>query len=74
MSIITKSRWWGYLDDQGLIHVKKYTTDRAIQNCEQMPFCKGIFDPFLAYDFNHAKMVIAKFVEEERSHYLKAKS
>lgn len=41
-------RYWGYLDDQGVIHVKRYHTDWDLQKCEQMPFCRGIFDPFTA--------------------------
>lgn len=56
MGLIKPLRWWGYLDDRGVIHVTRYTTDRAIQNCEQMPFCKGIFDPFTAWDYQEARM------------------
>ncbi len=47
--------FWGYLDDQGIIHVKRYTNDRAIENMERMPWCRGIFDPFEAFDIQHAK-------------------
>lgn len=47
--------WWGYLDNEGIIHIKRYTNDRAIQNSEAMPFVKGIFDPFEAWDYEDAK-------------------
>ena len=57
--------WWAYLDDTGVVRVKKYTTDKAIQNCEQMPFCKGIFDPFVADNYRHAQLKIAEFLKEQ---------
>jgi hypothetical protein len=66
MAIIKKQRWWAYLDDRGVIHIKRYTGDRAMQNCEQMPFCKGIFNVFEAYDYQHARSVIAKFLHEQQ--------
>lgn len=50
MGIIKPLRFWGYLDDQGMIHVKHYRSDWDIQKCEQMPFCRGIFEPFEAWD------------------------
>lgn len=65
MPILKKMRWWGYLDDRGVIHIKRYTSDRAIQNCEQMPFCKGIFDVFEAYDYTHARSIITTFLKEQ---------
>jgi hypothetical protein len=66
MTITKKPLWWAYLDDSGKIHVKRYTTDRAIQNCEQMPFCKGIFDPFYADNLHKAQLKIAAFLDEQR--------
>ena len=65
--ILTKQRWWAYLDDTGVIRIKKYTTDKAIQNCEQMPFCRGIFDVFEAWNYAHAKAIISVFLTEERN-------
>ena len=52
-----KNLFWGYVDDEGVVHVKRYTDDRTIRNYEQMPFCKGIFDPYEARDFAHAKLL-----------------
>lgn len=72
MSLIKPLRWWGYLDDRGVIHIKKYTGDKAIQNCEQMPFCKGIFDPFEAWDSKDAKIKIKKFLDEQQYYEKKA--
>jgi len=57
--------FWAYLDDEGRIHVKYYTDDRVIRNYEQMPFVKGIFDPFYAYSMAEARMkVLARYQEE----------
>lgn len=49
MGLIKPLRWWGYLDDRGVIAVKAYVSDWDIQKCEQMPFCRGIFEPFTAW-------------------------
>lgn len=66
MALIKLPLWWGYLDDRGVIHVKRYTNDRVIQNCEQLPFCKGIFDPFEACNLQEAyKMCHEKLKESE---------
>lgn len=66
MGIIKKGWWWAYLDDRGVIHVKRYQSDKQIQNCEQLPFCKGIFDVFEAWDYTDAKNKIAKFLTEQQ--------
>lgn len=68
MSLIKGLYWWAYLDDQGMIHVKRYTNDRQIQNYEQLPFCKGIFDPFEAYDYAHAKQKCLEKYREIQYH------
>lgn len=68
MGLIKGLLYWGYLDNDGLIHVKRYTTDREIRNYEQLPFCKGIFDPFEAYDINEAKMKCFQKLQELRYH------
>lgn len=60
------SLWWAYLDDQGVIRIKKYTDDKAIQNCEQMPFCRGIFDPFQARDYQEAQIKIMRFLDDQQ--------
>ena len=42
--------YWGYVDEDGKIEVKRYVNDRQIENYERLPFVKGIFDPFYARD------------------------
>jgi len=60
--------WWAYLDDSGVIHVKKYTDDAIIVRTEQLPFCKGIFDPFKAENKHQAQLMIAKWLDEQSYH------
>jgi hypothetical protein len=57
MTLIKPLKWWGYLDDQGIIHVKVYVHDKAIQNYEQLPMVRGIFDPFWAYTKQQAEYI-----------------
>lgn len=59
-------RYWAYIDDQGVIRIKLHTTDRAIQNCEQMPFCRGIFEPFYAHDYADAKRKIVEYLNKQQ--------
>jgi hypothetical protein len=58
--------WWGYLDDTGVIRLKPYTGDKIIQNTEQLPFCRGIFDPFRANSRHEAQMIIAKWLTQQQ--------
>jgi len=68
VSIIRKLRWWGYLDDRGIITVKPYIHDRIIQNTEQLPFCKGIFDVFEAIDRQDAMRKCHEALRENSHH------
>jgi len=58
--------WWAYLDDTGKIHIKPYTDDAIIVRTEQLPFCKGIFDPFFANDRIEAQQKIMMFLDEQQ--------
>jgi hypothetical protein len=58
--------WWAYLDDTGVVRVKPYTGDKIIQNTEQLPFCRGIFDPFTADNLKHAQTKIAEFLTHQQ--------
>jgi hypothetical protein len=66
MSLIKGLLYWGYLDDSGIIHVKRYTSDREIRNYESLPFCKGIFDPFESFDIQEAKHKCLQRLNEEK--------
>lgn len=66
MDLYNGKWWWAYLDDTGAIHIKPYRGDRIIQNTEQLPFCKGIFDPFTAASREHAKQKIMRFLDEQQ--------
>lgn len=55
--------WWAYLDDTGVVRIRKYISDWEIDKCEQMPFCKGIFGPFTAVNYQDARFKIARFLK-----------
>lgn len=57
--------FWGYLDTDGVIHIKRYTDDRTIENYERSPFVAGIFDPFYAFDSKHAEEKIKECYQNE---------
>ncbi len=57
--------FWGYIDLDGKIEVKKYINDRIIRNFEALPFVQGIFDPFYAADIWAARqMILARYQQE----------
>jgi len=64
---LPNGKWWyGYLDDLGVIRVKPYRSDKEIQNLEQLPFVRGIFDPMKANSKHDAQMMIAKWLTEQQ--------
>jgi hypothetical protein len=66
MSLIILPRWWAYLDTDGKIHVKRYTTDKAIANTERMFYCAGIFEPFEACNYTEAQQKCLQAYETSR--------
>jgi hypothetical protein len=63
---LDKSKWWwGYLDINDIVHVKRYTTDRAIENAEKSPLTKGIFDLFTANNYKEAKLKMMNCYAQE---------
>jgi hypothetical protein len=58
--------YWGYVDYQEQIHVKRYTTDRAIRNAQDSGTTIGIFDPFEADNIEEATHMILEKWREER--------
>lgn len=67
MGLIKGLLYWGYVDADGVITVKRYINDRAIENTERMPWCKGIFDPFEAIDFKEARHKCHAIFEKEKN-------
>lgn len=68
MALADGKWWWAYLDDQGVIKILPYTDDAIIQRTEQLPFCKGIFEPFKANDRIVAQRKIMIFLDEQQYH------
>ena len=64
--ILNKTKiFWGYIDTDNKVHVKRYVSDRAIENAEAFPLTKGIFDPFTAKNYAEAKLkIMNKYAEE----------
>lgn len=59
--------YWGYVDYEEQIHVKRFTTDRAIRNAQDSGTTIGIFDPFYAADIEEATHMILNKYREERA-------
>lgn len=56
--------FWGYVDYNEKIHIKRYTNDRAIRNAQDSGTTIGIFDPFYAKNIEEAShMIIQKWRE-----------
>ena len=68
---LLKPLWWGFIDYQEKIHVKRYTTDRAIRNAEESGTTIGIFEPFSAKNIEEAAHIILEKWREERVHMKK---
>lgn len=63
--------WWGYVDYNEKIHVKRYTNDKAIRNAQDSGTTIGIFDPFYAENIEDATHMILDKWREERVFFKK---
>jgi hypothetical protein len=75
MSKLSDGKWyWGYVDVEEKIHIKRYTNDRVIRNYEQMPFTLGIVEPFKAKNIEEAAHLVVQRWREQRGTFLKKES
>ena len=58
--------FWGYVDYEEKIHVKRYKNDRAIRNAQDSGTTIGIFDPFYAANIEEATHMILEKWREQR--------
>ena len=58
--------FWGYVDYNEKIHIKRYKDDRAIRNAHDSGTTIGIFDPFYAPNIEEAAHMILEKWREER--------
>jgi len=59
---VSRKLFWGYVDYDEKIHIKRYTDDRAIRNAQDSGTTIGIFDPFYAKNIKHAaEMIVEKY-------------
>lgn len=61
-----KPIFWGYIDYDEKIHIKRYKDDRAIRNAQDSGTTLGIFDPFEAENIEKAAHMILEKWREER--------
>lgn len=65
-----KKLFWGYVDYNEKIHIKRYKNDRAIRNAQDSGTTIGIFDPFYAKNIEEASHMILNKYREVR-HFVK---
>ena len=65
------SLFWGFVDYNEKIHVKRLTTDRAIRNAQDSGTTLAIIDPFYAADIKEALEMILEKWREDRIHFKK---
>lgn len=58
--------YWGYVDLNEKIHVKRYRDDRAIRNAQDSGTTVAIADPFYAQNIEDATHLILNKWREER--------
>ncbi len=58
--------FWGYVDYNEKIHVKRFKNDKSIQLAQDSGTTIGIFDPFYARDIEEATHMILDKWREER--------
>lgn len=58
--------YWGYVDYNEKIHVKRYRDDLSIRNAQDSGTTIGIFDPFYARNIEEAAELILEKWRSER--------
>lgn len=58
--------FWGYVDYDEKIHIKRYKNDKAIQRAQDSGTTIGIFDPFYARSLEEASHKILEKWRETR--------
>lgn len=58
--------FWGYVDYQEKIHIKRFNGDKAIRNAQDSGTTIGIFEPFYAPNIEEATHLILNKWREER--------
>lgn len=59
-------RWYGYLHNNGTLHVRRYIGDFGesdIEECRASPFVREVFGPFDARTQHLAKLKLDKLAE-----------
>lgn len=62
-----KKLFWGYVDYQEKIHVKRYKDDKAIRNAQDSGTTIAIVDPFYAENIEIATHMILEKYREQRA-------
>jgi hypothetical protein len=63
--------YWAFLDENEQITICRYKNDRQIELTEEMPFVKGIFNPFYALNRQDAEQKILEFIRKDYEDYKK---
>lgn len=58
--------YWGYVDYEEKIHIKRYKSDTAIRNAEDSGTTIAICDPFYAKSVEEAAFIIVEKWREDR--------
>lgn len=64
--MITKKIFWGYVDYEEKIRVKRYTDDRAIRNAQDSGTTLAIAEPFYAANIEEAAHILLEKWREQR--------
>ncbi len=65
---MTKQLYWGYVDYDEKVHIKKYKGDAAIRNAQDSGTTIAICDPFYANNIEQAANILLDKWREQRFH------
>lgn len=60
MEFDKKLLWWGYIHENNSIYIKRYFSDRDIEEAEESPFVSVIWGPFEADNRENAIEIFKK--------------
>lgn len=57
-------QWWGYRHTSGTIQLKRFFSDRDLDEAYESPFCKTVVDPFPAASREEAAEKLKQAIEK----------
>lgn len=61
-----KNKWWGYIHENGSLHIRRFFDEESINDAYFSPFVKQVFKPFEADSRVHAENILIDLIRQNK--------